>query len=62
MELDNSESDIDALYTVDVYHGEIQEENKVVEQSGIQTVESGDIVLYATTIPPPIGEILTVNS
>ena len=60
VELDNSESDIDALYTVDVYYGEIKEENKIVEQSGTQTVESGDIDYYATAIPPPTGEILTV--
>ena len=60
VELDNSESEIDALYTVDVYHGEIKEENKIVEQSGTQSVESGDIDYYATAIPPPTGELLTV--
>ena len=60
VELDNSESDIDALYTVDVYHGEINEVNKIVDQSGTQIVESGDLEYYATAIPPPTGEILTV--
>jgi len=60
VELDNSESTTDALYTVDVYHGEIEEDNKISEQSGTQTVESGDIDYYATVIPPPTGEILTV--
>ena len=60
VKLDNSASTTDAMYNVDVYHGDVEEENRISGQSGIQVVSSGDIAYYATAIPPPVGQILTV--
>ena len=60
VELDNSASTADAAYSVDVYHGDVTDENRISEQSGIQVVSAGDIAYYATAIPPPVGQVLTV--
>ncbi len=60
VKLDNSASTADAMYNVEVYHGDVEEENRISGQSGIQIVSSGDIAYYATAIPPPVGQILTV--
>ncbi|HJP23844.1 MAG TPA: hypothetical protein QGG16_00790, partial [Acidimicrobiales bacterium] len=60
VELDNSVSTADAAYNVDVYHGDVTDENRISEQSGIQVVSAGDIAYYATAIPPPVGQVLTV--
>ena len=60
VELDNSVSTADAMYNVDVYHGDVVDENRISEQSGIQVVPAGDIAYYATAIPPPVGQVLTV--
>ncbi|MCH2423590.1 MAG: hypothetical protein MK196_10845, partial [Acidimicrobiales bacterium] len=60
VKLDNSASTAEAMYNVEVYHGDVEEENRISGQSGIQIVSSGDIAYYATAIPPPVGQILTV--
>ena len=31
------------MYNVEVYHGDVEEENRISGQSGIQIVSSGDI-------------------
>ena len=61
MELDNSASTADAIYNVDVYHGDVTDENRISEQSGTQVVSAGNIAYYATAIPPPVGQVLTVT-
>ena len=58
---DNSGSTVQAKYEVNVYHGNVEENNRVQSQSGDKIVDAYDVVDYGKQIPPPRGQILTIH-
>ena len=56
--LDNSESSVDAEFSVDVYHDSVEPGNLVTAQSGDQLVLADGIDEYEKDIPPPLGVLI----